>query len=174
MERNWARLGTRLAEARGGMGITQLEMAKRIGVSRGPMQAIERGDAKRVTSTMRAYARAVGWTDESIDAVLGGGEPTLVDPAPDSPEPVPTNTNVDDVPYAQGMPARIAFELRDGTILDTDVIDLSAPGSDAKLVLVAKAGAADASPEQQRADLLRWAEIQRKIRKIVAEELSNP
>lgn len=174
MERDWARLGTALRAAREALGPTQAELGETIGIGRDAVRDIEAGKSKRLTATIRAYGRAVGWADGSVDEVLRGGDPSLVDTVPDSPEPVPSNTNVDDVPYAQGMPARIAFELRDGTILDTDVIDLSAPGSDAKLVLVAKAGASDASPEQQRADLLRWARIQRRVRQIVAEELSNP
>lgn len=175
MDRNWARLGMLLAEARTAMGITQLDMAKRIGVSRGPMQAIERGDAKRTTPTIRAYAREVGWTPGSVDAVLGGGNPVQELNAEPVPGDVPNNPNVEkSQTYATGMPTRITLELSEGEILDAEVLDLSAPGSSGKLVLVAKVGASDASDEEKRRQLLRWARIQRRVRDIVNEELQNP
>jgi DNA-binding XRE family transcriptional regulator len=174
MERDWVALGASLAAERRRMHVTQADMAARIGITRGPLQAIERGDSTRVTSSIRSYAREVGWTEASVEDILNGGQPTVANSALDSPEPVPGNTNVGDVPYTQALPPRIAVELQDGTILDTDVIDLSAPGSSGRLVLVAMSGTSDATPEQQRAEVLAWARLQRKIRKIVDEELSDP
>lgn len=156
------------------MGVTQKAMAGRIGVTRGPLQAIERGESKRVTSTIRAYAREVGWEEGSIDRVLRGEDPVTAHAMSDSSPPEPDNPHVDNAHYAAGMPARIMFEISDGQVLDTDVIDLSAPGSDTKLVLIAKMGASGASDEQKRSDLLRWARIQRRFRQVVDEELSNP
>lgn len=174
MERDWERLGAALAAGRKHMDVTQVDMAARIGVTRGPIQAIERGDVSRMTPTIRAYAEAIGWDKGSVRAVLEGGDPTFVERPPETPPVGPDNPNVENVRYATGMPDRIALELQDGRVLDTDVFDLSAPGSEAKLVLIAKAGASDASDEQKRKDLLTWARIQRRVRQIVDEELSNP
>lgn len=172
MERDWAYLGAALRSARDVMGLTQAEMGERIGIGRDAVRNIEAGETRRLTGTIREYGRAVGWAPGSVEAVLGRGAP--IPAAPDSPAAPASSDSSNPGFYAAGMPARIVFELSDGHVLDTDVIDLSVPGSDAKLVLVAKAGTSDASDEQKREDLLRWARIQRRVRQIVAEELSNP
>jgi transcriptional regulator with XRE-family HTH domain len=175
MERDWVRLGTALRDAREATGLTQAEMGERIGVGRDAVRSIEGGDSKRITATIKAYAREVGWTDESIRAVLDGGVPTAVAGTAEGSGPVANDPNYGNAPsYAKGMPARVRLELEDGEVLDAEVIDLSAPGSEAALVMVVKAGSENASDEQKRAELLRWARVQRKIRQIVAEELKNP
>jgi DNA-binding XRE family transcriptional regulator len=174
MERDWVRLGAALRAAREVLGPTQAEMGERIGIGRDAVRDIEAGRPKRLTSTIRAYGRAVGWAEDSVEHVLAGGDPVPAAAAPGTPTPAPAGPLGEAGPYATGMPDRVAFELSDGRILDTDIIDLSIPGSDAKLVLVAKAGASAATDAQKRADLLRWARIQRRVRQIIAEELSHP
>ena len=72
---NWARLGAALVAAREELGLQQQEVAQRIGVKRGALANIEHGRIAKVTTTLRAYARLVGWTDDSLEVVLAGGEP---------------------------------------------------------------------------------------------------
>lgn len=88
MDRDWARLGSALRAARDDLGLGQLHVAERIGVKRGALRNVERGEISRVTPTVREYARIVGWTDASIDAVLSGGEPTREAVPPDEPATV--------------------------------------------------------------------------------------
>jgi transcriptional regulator with XRE-family HTH domain len=166
MEQDWGRLGAALSAARKSLGVTQVAMAEKIGITRGPLQAIERGESKRLTNTIAAYARAVGWADGSAEAVLAGGDPAR------EPEALPASPTENAAPaYAKGMPQRVVMELTDGAVLDTDVIDLTSSGSSTPLVLVAKALPDDASDQDKREILLRWARIQRRVREIVNEEL---
>ena len=175
MERDWVRLGAELRAAREALGPTQAQMGATIGVGRDAIRNIEAGESRRLTNTIREYGRAVGWSAGSVADVLAGREPTQELKAEPVPTGVPDNPNVENGPaYASGMPARITLELSDGVVLDAEVIDLSAPGSTGKLVMVAKTGASDASDEEKRATLLRWARIQRRIRAIVDEELTDP
>lgn len=155
MSTDWERLGRRLAQAREALDLTQVEVAERIGVSRTPIQSIERGDPRaKPTGTMRGYARVVGWRDGSLEAVLAGEEPTLeADARPVS------------APAVDDLPLRIVEELREGPLLDTTVLDLSDLGSDARMIVIVK-GRPDASPEEIRRDLLAWRQTQRHLGKL--------
>ncbi|MFE6408474.1 helix-turn-helix transcriptional regulator [Streptomyces sp. NPDC057837] len=81
MAREWARLGERLKAGRIARGMEQQEVASQIGVKRGAVRNIEVGKVAKVTMTIRAYARLIDWTDDSVERVLDGGEPTLREPA---------------------------------------------------------------------------------------------
>lgn len=143
MDRDWARLGKALKAARQAMGITQEELAAELGVSRSVVQGIERGKSHSKPSlTMRAYARRAGWTADSIEEVLVGGEPSS---APQS-EAVAAEP-------PSGLPLRIVDELSDdGALLDTVVVPLD---GDARMVVVVK-GKPGASPEEIRRNLEAW------------------
>ncbi|OLZ72521.1 hypothetical protein AVW11_03775 [Streptomyces amritsarensis] len=148
MDRDWALLGKALQAARKAAGVSQDELASELDASRSAVQQIEAGkEFKKPTATIKAFARRVGWTDSSVEAVLAGGTPTLqtaVDsaaPAAEPPSPFP------------GLPLRIVHELTDdGALLDTAVVPL---GGDARMVVVIK-GSATASPEQIRRNLEAW------------------
>lgn len=75
MTRDWARLGQKLKAARAAREIPQQDLAEVIGVKRGALHNIEKGDIRKVTPTVLAYAREVGWVEDSIDRVLDGGDP---------------------------------------------------------------------------------------------------
>jgi DNA-binding XRE family transcriptional regulator len=155
MERDWARLGRALAEARSYVGLTQVQVAKAIHVSRTPIQAIERGDEfEKITGTMRSYARLVGWVDGSIESVLAGGEPL--------PQAEAEQYRAPDLSTAEDLPARIAEEISEGRLLDTAVVDLAPYGSSARMIVVVR-GAPDATPEEIRRDLLAWRRAQRHL-----------
>lgn len=176
MERDWKRLGRKLAEARG--DLTQVEVAAALGVSRGPIQAIERGHTdgkppKKVSSTMRSYARLVGWADGSIERVLNGGEPETPAPAT-SPAEVPGSTE-SERPAVQlrDLPFEIREGLGEGQLLATKVMDLSPLGSKARVIMVVR-GEPDATDDDLRRDLLAWEKAQLRLRGITDDESGPP
>lgn len=178
MDKDWARLGRTLAAAREAAGLTQVEVAERIKGSRGPIQEIERGGPRgkpytKPTGTMRNYARLVGWTDDSIEHVLQGGEPSLVHKEPDGTadlEPTAAEPTAAVRPSGR-LPLRIVDELSDdGALLDTAVIPL---GADASMVIVVK-GRPDASPEEIRAALESWRRAQPHLRELSTGQEQSP
>lgn len=157
MTGDWARLGTQLAAARKARGYSQIAMAEHIGVKRSAIQNIERGVSRRVTTTMRQYARTVGWDDASIDAVLAGGEPTVAEQPSSEPATAPATA------AASAIPLRIVEELGEGPVLDTTVLDLPGSHSGSRMVLVVM-GEPDASPEEIRRDLQAWRKTEKALR----------
>jgi transcriptional regulator with XRE-family HTH domain len=172
MERDWKRLGKALAEAREAARLTQVQVADRLGVSRTPIQAIERGHTKgkpftRISGTMRGYARLVGWVDGSIETVLAGGEPTVQAPA----DPQPQARSAPD--EMSGLPLAILDQLRGGgPLIDATVIPLPSTRSDAHMTIVVR-GEPDASPEEIRDALLAWRKAQRHLQNLADEELDE-
>lgn len=169
MERDWARLGSAMAGARRSKGLSQVEVAEAIGVTRTPIQAIERGETfARVTGTMRSYARHLGWADGSIEAVLAGGDPT---PEAQALRPEQTEPTVNAPTLTPQLPLRIVQELsaESGPVLDTTVLDLPGATPGSRMIVVIK-GAPDASPEQIRADLLAWDLEQRRLRGLTSDQ----
>ncbi|MGW8357358.1 helix-turn-helix domain-containing protein [Streptomyces wedmorensis] len=73
----WARLGQALASARRALGLTQEELAARAGVGLGSVKNAEAGVAPkaRMPYTIPAIAKALGWPDGAVDAVLDGEAP---------------------------------------------------------------------------------------------------
>jgi DNA-binding XRE family transcriptional regulator len=164
MERDWVRLGTKLREARKLMGLSQTDVAKAIGATRTPIQAIERGDERsKPTGTQRSYARLVRWTDDSIDAVLAGGEPTQVSAAPE-PADLPTPAAV------QEFPLRIVEALKgSGPLLDAQVMDLSLMGTEVEMIVVVRGKHTNASKDEIRRALRAWESAQPKLRNLSNE-----
>ncbi len=166
MTHDWTHLGTLLRADREARMLTQEALGERIGVGRARIAAIEGGDVKRITQTVRAYAREVGWEDGSMEEVLRGGEPTRRsgDNATNSPS---ESAGID---IERLLPLRLVQELEDGQVVDTDMIDLTPDGSLAVMMLVVDRGGDQASPERISADLREWSRKQRAIRRIAAEE----
>jgi len=169
MERDWGRLGRAFAKARTAAGLTQEQVAERLHVSRTPVQAIERGRQPngkaftKVTATMRAYARLVGWTEESTNLILDGQEP---EPAT---QPVS--------PSAQGaksdLPPAVDRELRSGKTLDHAVVNLGGDTDDDTRLIVVLKGAEDLSEEQLDELWLKWRRARRQLQAIPGES-DNP
>jgi len=162
MDRDWARLGAALKAAREDLGLEQQQVGEQIGVGRGALRNIEIGAFSRVTPTVRAYARTVGWTDASVDDVLDGGVPT-----PEAPDAPPETTTVAGVTPDE-LPLRIKAALAAGPLLDAVVIDLPADeGEDpeAQMVVIVKGRRGDATPEQIRKALLQWEKAEAQIRR---------
>lgn len=131
---------------------TQVELAVAADVTRQTVQSLESGkERSRTPAALGKIERALGWEPGTATRVLT-----------EQPSEAPR--------FAQGMPMRIAQELTDGQVVDTDVLDLTLPGSKSRLVVVFKhdSEAADMAPDELRAALLEWTRIQRALRQITA------
>lgn len=134
-----------------------------IGVSRGPIQSIERGHIKgvpfkKVTGTMRSYARILGWTDGSVDTVLAGGEPTHIPGLNEG---------------LEGIPLRIREEVRGGRVLDSGTYDLSPDDTDLQLLVMVTVPAS-ATAEQLRRYMQVWKRTERELKRISKTTESEP
>ncbi|WP_202234426.1 helix-turn-helix domain-containing protein [Actinacidiphila reveromycinica] len=125
MTRDWARLGEKLRAARIARGVEQQDVAEAIGVKRGALHNIEKGSIRKVTPTVLAYARTVGWTPESVDLVLDGGEPVEQGvPAEAAPEP------------PSDLSARVQKSLREGPLIDARVAEVTTPSGRVRATIV--------------------------------------
>lgn len=162
---NWEELGRTFAAARREKGLTQQEAADAIGVSRAPIQAIERGrqsngsDFTRVTGTMRAYARLVGWTEASPARILSGEEP---EPATQPVSPSPPESK-------SGLPTAVDRELRTGKTLDHTVVHLGSEDDDDTRIIVVLKGAEDISEEELDELWNKWRRTRRHLQAIPGE-----
>jgi transcriptional regulator with XRE-family HTH domain len=152
MSEDWVRLGAAVREAREAKRLTQAGLGAEVGVGETTVANVERARTRKVTPTLRSMARVLGWTPDSIEAVLAGGSPTaqpdIVVRRDDG-----TVAEIEIKKYArEGMPLRIAQALTEGSTLDTTIVPLG-PGAD--MVVVVK-GRPTASPEELRAALLAW------------------
>ena len=164
MERDWERLGRAFAEAREALGLTQVAVAKELHVSRTPIQAVERGRQPngrpfaKVTGTMRAYARLLGWTEESPDLVADGGDPVAAptQQAHEGPE--------------SDLPPAVGRELRSGKTLDHTVIHLSGENdSDDVRIVVILQGSEDMTEEEIDRRFEQWRRTRRHLQAIPGE-----
>jgi len=81
------RLGTAVAARRRHLGMSVPEAARRSGLDRETWRHLEAG-----TRTLRSYnhsrvERALNWAPGSVEAILGGGDPTVTDATTADPEP---------------------------------------------------------------------------------------
>ena len=162
---DWKRLGREFAAQREEVGLTQVTAAQALGVSRSPIQAIERGRQSngqpftKVTQTMRAYAQLIGWTESSPRQILEGQEPEpATRPAAEEiPEPMP------DLPHA------VDRELRTGKTLDHAVVNLSNDEDDDTRIIVVLQGAEDMTEEEIDRAWEKWQRTRRRIQAIPGE-----
>ncbi|MFF4090338.1 helix-turn-helix domain-containing protein [Streptomyces nigra] len=166
-ERDWEKLGKAFAAARKTIGLTQPEAADQLDVSRTTVQAIERGRQSngapfdKVTATMRAYARLVGWTETSPALVLEGGEPQLA-PDPQAADQPPSD-----------LPPAVDRELRSGKTLDTTVVHLGSEDDDTRIIVVLKGG--DSMTEEEIDEAWqKWRRTRRHLQAIPGESDTSP
>lgn len=154
MNRDWKRLGRAIKAQREHLGLTtQQALADAAGVTRQTVQSLESGtERSRMPATISAIENALKWEPGEAARLL-------------TDEPVSDTGRH----FAEGMPMRIAQELSDGQVVDTEVLDLSVPGSSSRIVVVFKsdAPAAGKDPAELRAELQEFSRIQRAMRKIV-------
>lgn len=159
---HWERLGDAFKAARAARKLTQGDVMRALDVSRATVQNVERGKVfTRLTSTHRAYARFVGWSDDSVEQVLAGGEPNLV-------TEVKSSGSGPGAPVTGDLPLRIVEELATGRLLDTMVIRLPGGG---QAVVVAR-GRNGGSAEELQASLEAWRRTRPRLQEIevLAEE----
>lgn len=173
MASDWARLGRLLGDARKTRGTSQIDLADQLSVSRATVQKIERGSepARGVpTPTYRQMARAVGWTEGSVELVLAGGEPVLAEREDHGPPGEPGG-ELDSA--LEALSERVKLALLGGQVVDSDVIDLAPDDPDSVAVLILKRGARPgATREEMTADLQKWARLQRAARQIFSDDQS--
>ncbi|MFE0794680.1 helix-turn-helix domain-containing protein [Streptomyces mutabilis] len=163
---DWKRLGRAFAAQREAAGYTQVTAAEALGVSRSPVQAIERGRQSngspftKITQTMRAYARLVGWTQDSPQRVLNGEDPQ---PAPTPTPPAPAGQRTSELPPA------VDLELRSGTTLDSTVVHLGEATDDDTRIIVVLKGAEDLSEEELDELWRKWRKTRRQLQAIPGE-----
>lgn len=165
-ERDWKRLGEAFADARKAAGLTQVEVAERLSVTRTPVQAVERGvqpngnPFTKVTGTMRAYARLVGWTEDSPSRILRGDEPEQAT------QPVSTGS----ADASSDLPPAVARELRNGKTLDYTVVHLDSEDDedDVRIVVILK-GAENMSDEEIDRRYQQWRRTRRHLQAIPGE-----
>ncbi|WP_267244405.1 helix-turn-helix domain-containing protein [Streptomyces sp. PR69] len=171
MDQDMARLGAALKASRVARRpkMTQEDAATALGVSRATVQNIERGSRpSKVNSTIREYAALLGWSKGSVERVLAGDEPVLVQDSPgDAAQPSPAPAE-DELP----VPPLIRAELRKGQVLASGVFDLTPEGSTAQLIVVVK-GPNDATDEDMRRYAAAWRQTQRKLRELESSETDD-
>lgn len=157
MNRDWKRLGLAIKARREELGMTtQQALADTAGVTRQTVQSLEAGkERSRMPAAIAPVEEALKWEPGTVARILTG----------ETEAPRETSAR-----FAEGMPMRIAQELTDGQVMDTEVLDLSVPGSSSRLVVVFKrdSPAADMDPDELRASLQEWSRIQRAMRRIAA------
>ncbi|MDH6610221.1 transcriptional regulator with XRE-family HTH domain [Streptomyces sp. SAI-208] len=164
-ERDWERLGNAFAEARKAAGLTQVEVAQRLSVTRTPVQAVERGRQpngnpfNKITATMRAYARLVGWTEDSPARILRGEEPEPATRPDSATEPEP----------ASDLPMAVQRELRSGRTLDHAVVNLGSQADDDTRLIVVLQGGKDMTEEEIDAAWEKWRKTRRHLQAIPGE-----
>lgn len=88
MEADWQRVGDAVSERMRDLAIGQRELARRAGISDTKVREVLRGQP-----LVREYMRTklsvgLGWSRDSIDRILAGGEPELVTSLSDGDERV--------------------------------------------------------------------------------------
>jgi transcriptional regulator with XRE-family HTH domain len=140
MTSKWARLGEALKAARAERGMEQQDVAEQIGVKRGALHNIERGAIAKVTPTVLTYARIVGWTPESVELVLGGGDSVQRDEPAESAPAEPAKSD---------LSLLVQQSLKEGPLIDARVAEVTTPSGRVRATIVIR-GENGASP----ADLL--------------------
>lgn len=164
MTQQWDRLGASLKAGREALRLTQAEVAQRIGIERNSLRLIETGTSKRVTNTIRAYAREIGWADGSIEAVLAGGEPEV-----DSPPVLVFPKRSAEQPDL-GLSPRLYRDLQQGHVLENVLIDLTPSGSLGVAVVLIERPGVEVTEEQQAADMRTWSRVQRQLLQLMAQQ----
>ena len=171
MERDWARLSRAIAAARDDLGLTQPELAAELGVGRSSVQKLESGHQYvKVMPLHRAAARRFGWTEDSVEVVLAGGNPTVrgwrgdTEPDADAGDGGEVDELLDD------LTERVRAALLGGKVADATALEFD-DDPDGGVVLIWKRGSQqELTPEQQRALRKKWAKIQRAAHEILAED----
>lgn len=161
MTQQWERLGAMLKAGREALPMTQAELGQRLGVERNTLRLIENGTSKRITATIRAFAREIGWADGSIEKVLDGGEPELAGAQPAVPAAAPQDL---------GLSPRLYRELQQGRVLENVLVDLTPSGSLGVAVVLIERPHVAVAPDQMDSDMRAWSRVQRQLLQLMAQQ----
>jgi hypothetical protein len=147
-----------------------VQAAEALGVTRSPIQAIERGRQSngqpftKVTGTMRAYARLVGWTETSPAGILNGEQP----------EPATRPVSERAADRSPDLPPAVDRELRSGKTLDTTVVHIGGDGEDDTRIIVILKGAENMTEDQIDEAWHKWRKTRRHLQAIPGESDTPP
>lgn len=165
MDRNWKRLADAVRDARKRRDLRQEDLADLAKVSLGSIQTLERGTGyTRMPRAAFSVAHALGWTTESIDAVLDGGDPIDRERREASVAP----------PSGSDATARLPLAVRDalsaGELVDTEVLDLGPDDSGMRMiVVVTREERSSEDVEKMRANLSQWTKKKGQLRRIASD-----
>lgn len=165
MDEDTKRLGSELQAAREGRRpkVSQMAMAEQLGVGRTTVQSIEAGKFAKVNSTIREYARLVGWPDGAVDRVFAGG-PVV------APVAEPADTSEDSPGFGDfGLAPAVEYELRSGKTLESMVISLG-PDEDDGHLIVALQGKKGASSEEIARIAARFRKVRPRLQGLTADD----
>ncbi|MGW0869893.1 helix-turn-helix domain-containing protein [Streptomyces sp. NPDC002740] len=163
MDQDFARLGAELkaARLRKRPRITQPEAAEALGVGRSTIQKMEGEKVSQVTpTTVRAYARLLGWADGATEQVLAGGDPVMAAEG-EAASKVPPSPGL-------GLSPAVEYELRSGKVLDSQVFNLGPDDSDGQIIVVLQ-GKRDATPEEVERIAARYRRARRHLQGITSD-----
>jgi DNA-binding XRE family transcriptional regulator len=167
MAQDWKRLADAVRDARKRHvpPLRQEDLAERAQVSLGSIQTLERGAGyTRMPRAAYSVAHVLGWTTESIDAVLSGGDPTLREQQ-DGAQP-----SVAAADYAARLPLAVRDALSAGELVDTEVLDLGPDDSGMRMiVVVTREERSSEDVERMRANLSQWTKKKGKLRRIASD-----
>lgn len=163
MTRDWKRLGDAIKARREELGMsTQQALADAAGVTRQSVQSLESGKQRtRMPASIPAIEKPLGWEAGTAATILSGGAP--------GPQNGPTGR------LADGMPVRVVQELSAGQVVDTEVVELSIPGSPFKMVGILKqdASGGELDPQEMARVLREWSRVQRVLREIADDRTGS-
>lgn len=85
MEADWDRLAEAVRQRREALGLTQVQLAERAGVTDTTIGNLEGGRKfRRTPASLPAVEQELGWTPGSARVVLAGGDPTLTSEVADA------------------------------------------------------------------------------------------
>lgn len=170
MDDDSKRLGSELQRARESRRprLKQGDAGDALGVSRTTIQNIEHGKFTRINSTVRRYARLLGWPEGTEDRVMAGG-PVLDEGASgNSPSSEAPSSGL-------GLSPEVEYELRAGETLGSQVINLGPDDEDGHIIVVLQ-GRKGATPEEIERIAARYRRARRHLQGLSAEsgEVADP
>ncbi|MFE0137668.1 helix-turn-helix domain-containing protein [Streptomyces sp. NPDC059037] len=162
MSRDFVRLSAELKAARERKRpkLTQPDAADALGIGRSTLQKIERNAEGATITTVRSYARLLGWSDDSVDRVLAGGSPVMASATEEKDEP--------SAAPALGLSPAVEYELRSGETLGSQVFNLGPDEEDGHIIVVLQ-GKKGASPEEVERVAARYRLARRRLQGIASD-----
>ncbi|MFJ8054900.1 helix-turn-helix domain-containing protein [Streptomyces sp. NPDC096142] len=158
---DYARLGKQLKAARLARRprVSQTDAAEALDVGRSTIQKVESDAVGQVTpTTVQAYARWLGWSEDSVRRVLAGGDPVAAEETQHALSAVP------DLP----LPPDVEYELRSGKVLGSHVYNLGPDESDGQIIVVLQ-GRKNASPEEVERVAAKYRRARRHLQGLASE-----